>query len=983
MKKQDLKKWGLLGTLFATSLCASAIEAPAPAALETLTAGKEYVLVSPMNPTGYMSRTSWDGALYFLGPNDSNFANYALTAVQNDDETWSFIRTADDGSVSYLLLPEGAANINMGDSAVWYVEKGSLDGYYWLKAGAGNNSVAAQYGLYMHLNKGMQYWCISYNGGPWYCDYEIKTDELGNQLLDEVTGNWQMADSTQLNWGFVTVENMKNYIAKKSAYDVLAGYDTTYCVMPEYGAGFELACKAAKEMYENEAFDGAMAEALLAILNSKIALYEEIEKAIAKNVDGNAALGDAIQAALEVFNASAKADEMNASIKALQAAMAAYEQGFGDYTTMGQNMSFEDLSAQGGSMTSGIGNAPAGWNLYINGVLCQTVDELKAAGLGAWCGVNDDCAGEAKDGLYGFGIWNQGMPAVELSQTITGIENGTYEISAALMVGANGNGSRRTTQRIFGNLNSSYFGSEEEYNGSLLDQNEVYSFAGLVEPTTDRDMQLITVRAYVYDGTLTFGFRTDNNIQAANRTNSNGAGGDGWFKVDNFRIQKVGYENSDALAVLKHYVEILDEYYYENSGIYTEIVEKLETTLEGFENIDSKTSQEEINQGIHTAVALMNEVQPYMEAYAKLMEAINVAYDGLSEYGDKPGAVAFAEIISEVEQNMANGVYDIAGVDAAILKLEAALEDCKKSEITVGMDITNLIANYSFEDMSSQPGGDTGGTVDAPKGWNLIVNGDTCRTAAELNAQGLTGWCAINSGDPIKVGIAEGDTVYQQPTDGLKLWGIWNSNIPEVELSQTITGLPVGTYTLTADVMVEYNWAGDNITTQRIFGNDFVQMFSTDGAHELNLPADAIAARDKDIANPDEKYVHLTYADYLCVAGEPTTSLLRPMKVTFCVDETGIACIGFRTNGVNTEGLTYAEGGRNGQGWFKVDNFRLTYDSETIAAGIEEVLQGSSVVVGRQFFTIDGVQISAPQKGVNIVKETLANGQVKVSKLMK
>lgn len=977
MKKQDLKKWGLMGTLFATSLCVQAIEPPTGVAPETLVAGGKYVLTNPANPTGYHSRTSWDGALYFLGMTDSNFANHAIEAVQNEDGTWSFIQTATDGSVKYMLLPEGSANINMGDSAVWEVEKGAIDGHYYLRAGNGNNSNAV--GLYMHLNAGQQYFVVSYSGGPWYPDYAVKTDELGNQLLDEVTGNFHMADSTSLNWGFVSVENMQSYVAKQNAYNTIAGYDTTYCVMPEYGTGFEVACKAAKEMYENEAFDGAMAEALLAILNSKIALYEEIEKAIAKNVDGNATLGNAIQAAIEVFDASAKADEMNASVEALQAAMAAYEQGLGDYTSMGQNMSFEDLSAQGGSMTTSVGNAPAGWNLYINGVLCQTADELRAAGIAAWCGVNDDCAGEAKDGLYGFGIWNQGMPAVELSQTITGIENGTYEISAALMVGANGSGSRRTTQRIFGNLNSIYFASQPEYDQSRLDNSEVYTFADLVEPVTDRDMQEIIVRAYVYDGTLTFGLRTDGNVAAANRTSGNGAGGDGWFKVDNFRIRKVGFQISDAWNVMSNYEKVIEGYALAEQPCYSVVQDKLVDFWMKFSEIGADATEEQLNAMILESVAMIEEVKPYVSAYTELNAALQAAYIGLDEYGNMPGAVTFATIVSEVEADYNGGVYDIAGVEAAIARLENALEDCKKSEITPGQDITNLIVNPSFEDMSSQPGGDTGGLADAPKGWTLILDGDTCRTMSEISAHGIANWCAINSGDAIAVSTVPGDTIRQQPTDGTKLWGIWTPNIPEVELSQTITGLPIGTYTLTVDVMVENNWAGDNITTQRIFGNEFVQMFSAFDTHEVNLPADAVAAEQIDLQYPELDYAHLSYADYACESIDPTTSLLRPMKVTFCVGNDNIARIGFRTNGITPTG----ENGVNGRGWFKVDNFRLTYVSTQVSTGIEEVLQGNSEVVGRQFFTIDGVQIAAPQKGVTIVKETLANGQVRVSKLMK
>ena len=43
--------------------------------------------------------------------------------------------------------------------------------------------------------------------------------------------------------------------------------------------------------------------------------------------------------------------------------------------------------------------------------------------------------------------------------------------------------------------------------------------------------------------------RTDNNIQAANRTNSNSAGGDGWFKIDNFRLYKTIDEDFVPTAI--------------------------------------------------------------------------------------------------------------------------------------------------------------------------------------------------------------------------------------------------------------------------------------------------------------------------------------------------------------------------------------------------------------------------------------------------
>ena len=45
--------------------------------------GGKYVLCNLAVPTGYMSRTSWDGAYYFLGKDDSKYETYAFTAHQD------------------------------------------------------------------------------------------------------------------------------------------------------------------------------------------------------------------------------------------------------------------------------------------------------------------------------------------------------------------------------------------------------------------------------------------------------------------------------------------------------------------------------------------------------------------------------------------------------------------------------------------------------------------------------------------------------------------------------------------------------------------------------------------------------------------------------------------------------------------------------------------------------------------------------------
>ena len=1002
MKNFTLKR---LGTLCMACLAGTAMFAgiePPQLPVETLTSGEKYVLFNKATPNAYMSRTSWDGALYFLGASDSHYADHQLEAVQTDDGSWMFrhadivpslVDGADSIVYSFMCVPNGTANLNMADyEAMWTVVEGDYDGYYKLIVGKDNNSNSI--GLHMHLNAGQQYWVVSYPGAPWYPDFEVKTDEDGFPVYDETGVYTQMADSTSLNWAFVKTENVATYASLAAAYELISNYEATYLDVVGYEAGFQLTAAKVEDIYNNVELNDSIVALIRGYIDAKVALYNEIEVAVLLvDESGDASLAAAVEAAKSVFSTETDVEKLTAQAQAVLDAVNNYHQGLGDYTSLGVNMSFEDLTAQGGAETSNIAAPPVGWTLKLDGDIVTTIDEIRAHGVANWCGVNSDCTGEAKDGRLGFGIWTGGFPSVELSQTIEGIENGTYIVRAALMVGANGNGSRRTTQRIFGNLNSTYFGADYEYNQSLLDNSEVYTFAELTEPVTDQEMQPMEVRAYVYDGKLTFGLRTDGNIAAALRSSANSAGGDGWFKVDNFRIEKVGYEAGDALAVLAHYVDAMNLFMENGEMMSAAVLELVEDKIDEFAELDESSSREEINAAIFLAKDLLAQMDASVKLYAQLGQAIVTAGENLDMYIDFPGAGELSDVIMEVSDAYEYGEYTDEQIPAVLAMLEEAIEACKKSEILVGKDITYVIKNPSFEDMSSQPGGDTGGVVDAPKGWNLILNGDTCRTAGEIRSHGADGWCGINSGDVISVMLEDGALVEQQPTDGAKLWGIWCETLPEVELSQTLTGLPVGTYVLTADVMVQNNWAGDNITTQRIFANGYVQMFSTEEAHAINLPADAKAAAQRDIDFPEASVPFLTYADYTCLSGDRTTDLLHTMTVTFAVREDGIARIGFRTNDVNTNGIAKSditsgdtdEYGENvrGQGWFKVDNFTLYYDSEELPTSIKciDVESGASLS-HCEYYTVDGVRLAAPARGITIVKNVMSNGKVSVSKVL-
>ena len=919
--------------------------------------GQTYILANLSNPTNYWTRTSWDGAYYLLSYNDAKDKLGTFTAHQAENGSWYFtVENGEEGvsfggntyyGTTYVGIPAGTDNINAAlyDPAYWIVESSDKAGFYMLKAGEGQGNDLT-IGGYLHLNGGNQYAIINESTSAWFPDYYggIQVDENGIAIYDD-TGFVIPLNPISRYWAFISPDDLDAYTLKIDLYSLLQDIEDNYLSLADYAEGFKGALDFSLPYYNKADITADDVDAVKTLVNAKMNLYKEIINAIELLNNGNpsASFSNAINTAISTFNTSNDAAVLKAALAALQDAERIYVMATDDLTALVKNNSFEDLQSQGGNMTSGVAAAPYGWNVYVRGKQVTTASEVQAAGITAWHGINNDAEG-ALDGDYAFGLWTSGVPEYEISQTIEGLENGTYVINAALMVGANGNGSRRTTQRIFGNLNSTYFAGPYDYDESRLDQGEVYGFQGLEEPVTDRMLQEMEVRAFVYDGTLTLGLRTNGDIAAANRTSSNGAGGDGWFKLDNFRILKVGYVQEDALAVYNHFAKILTA--FKDNQIQKSILTQIDQLTKG--SIGTGSTQEEIIAAILALRELYPLAQSSVKAYASLEEAINKGYAALLDYPLSSYIYDFGDIIMEAEDMYG---YCLAGeeeIAAMIARIMEGIEELKATAVGLG-DITFILKNPGFEDLSNQGNSESNGSANPPSGWTLKVNGEVVTSAPGF------GWCAINNGDAIDVTDEDGTYYDHQYTEGTHVWGIWNGSIPEIELSQTLKNLPKGAYTLKADVMVQNQWAGNCLTTQRIFANDYVQMWGYDGYYEMNMPADALNAKV------------LTYAGYSCdkvdglMDNQQPTSLLRPMEVHFDVLDDGVAVIGFRTNGINPDGTP----SDNGHGWFKLDNFRLSYDSEELLSvdGIEQQKSATTA-----FYSLDGRRLQAPQRGINIMK---------------
>ena len=975
MSKNYLRQLMMAAVLLVS---ANALAVEFPKIGRTLTDGGTYTMVNYAKPNVFLSRTSWDGAYYLLPIGESQYAKNVFTAHQVNENTWYFSVAVNDSTTNYVGIPFATDNLNgnLEEPAYFIVSNGEKEGFYRLKASDGNVNPNV-YDRYLHLNSGGQFLVISEPTNSWYPDFyggvqtEMGDDGLPYNVEDE-NGEFIPLDHSSENWAFADTLDIPTYNNRIQLYTAITTIENNNLEDETYRQGFQGAADAVTVYYNKEDLTDEDVAAALAIIDAKNALYNEIQSAKELLEQGDdATLQDAINTAIAQFNTQNDAEALAAAKDALYEAEKNYNLSQGDLTKLGKNMSFEDLSSQAGNTTTGVAAAPTGWNLYVKGTKVSTADELRSAGLTGWAGINGDGTG-AKDGNMIYGIWNSGMPSIEISQTLEGLENGTYTVFASVMVGANGSGSRRTTQRIFGNLNSKYFASEGDYDLDKLDKQEVYSFEGLAEPVTDTELQEMSVQAYVYDGTLTFGFRTDNNIAAARRTTSNGAGGDGWFKIDHFRIYKEEASVETALGIYDFYKDMLANMQGEPMQI---AVEEYLDELMGNNNVSSSNTEQEI---VDAFLALKNgyaRVKSSVDAYAKLNNAIEQAEQNLRDYSNYAGADEYGDLIMDAQDLYWERQADEAGIEEMIKILDDGLTALKLSGVAVNVYVTDLIKNPSFEDMSAQGNSESSGASPAPAGWTLTLDGEVMTGTPAL------GWCGINSGDggmdQYGAYDEDGNLLYSQVVDGQRLWGIWNDRIPEVELSQTLTGLPAGTYVLSAYVMVEHQWAGNCMTTQRIFANNYVTMFGSEEAHAVNLPSDALAAKVFD-ENNDTDIKFLNYAGYTCESGDPYTHFPRLMTVRFGVDESGIAKIGFRTNNIDPNG----EARTSGIGWFKVDNFQLFYESEDIPTSVKGIENNVSQVNAHEYYTLDGRRVNGLQRGVNIVKTSLSDGSVKTMKVV-
>ncbi|MDD2994664.1 MAG: T9SS type A sorting domain-containing protein [Paludibacter sp.] len=215
-----------------------------------------------------------------------------------------------------------------------------------------------------------------------------------------------------------------------------------------------------------------------------------------------------------------------------------------DYTTSIINPSFEKVLIEGVptllkthniaaySATDPQRGVPYGWSDIID----DSANPIPNPSIGNSYGVNTDANGI--DGSKN--MWALRTPFVTsytLYQDISTLPAGRYMVSCNMFV----EDGKLTTQRLFANNKVSYYGVEEDYDSGNLTSGEVNSYSGLTtSPNSNANgffLKKLSVEVEVTSNeNLRIGIKSGN----IKKSGVIATGSEGWFKADNFRLQRIG-----------------------------------------------------------------------------------------------------------------------------------------------------------------------------------------------------------------------------------------------------------------------------------------------------------------------------------------------------------------------------------------------------------------------------------------------------------
>ena len=307
------------------------------------------------------------------------------------------------------------------------------------------------------------------------------------------------------------------------------------------------------------------------------------------------------------------------------------------------------------------------------------------------------------------------------------------------------------------------------------------------------------------------------------------------------------------------------------------------------------------------------------EAIASLQEAVDQARLSMSSMRALQTAIADANAFLDMMAESEARASLVEGIATATVVFESATSTLDEVK-SAATTLTALTAQAKREGEPIE-----GQSFDMT---DLLAN-----PSFEL---GTTGWTLDKQASGWESFGTWGD---RPAVDGSSFVSVVYERISRLDLYQTLTGLPAGIYTAEASLR------------------------NTDGTHCLS-----------------DQHIYATVGDVTYTSAPLTT-----VSGTNNNDWTRLTItdIELAKGDKLRLGACSTGNGSSTKGWFQADDFRLYYwgKQPTPGAGLI-TLEHEQQVISRQYYDANGTRLSAPRQGLNIVKETLANGRIAVTKLM-
>ncbi len=416
-----------------------------------------------------------------------------------------------------------------------------------------------------------------------------------------------------------------------------------------------------------------------------------------------------------------------------------------------------------------------------------------------------------------------------------------------------------------------------------------------------------------------------------------------WNCFRNLRLYYIGADMEEAANNLKNAMtqasELLEQ---KMEGSLRKALEEEKAIGEAL-LADSGAKFDDVNDCATTILTLIEQAAVSVKEYARLFTVLQRAEAVLAdptaaatEAGQQLKAL-YNTTWTDYQQDYP--ALETAAVGAVIEQMETLMAEAMiGSGIKAGDDLTNLLANPSFENTygNDESVGNAAHTV--PYGWTMRVEGKECHSAQELTDAGINSWTAIE------------DNAYT--TDGAHSYCLLSAPVPDAYLYQRVSGLPAGTYKVTVDMNVTYDGGCSRLTGQRLLANDHAQYY---GKEEYYIAAEL------DRLHPEEK--SRTFAGYDEVntndtgaSGDMGNMSTLAVEVTIGSDE--VLELGVRTdNNKVAMNRNYEDNWWDCTGRYKIDNFRL-YCLSMETTGIREAV--ASAADDGAAYNLMGIRLKTP-----------------------